>query len=132
MDDLIGRLSDKIARPTSRRGFMGSMGKAVLGGMGAAAGIAAGLAAGGAGTALALDCCQGAMYCGFQGCPTGTSPCGQGPFQPYNCCSGNQYYTCYSCCSGSSGGVLYCSYSVFDGACPQGPRSLGSHGQNAV
>jgi hypothetical protein len=116
MDRAVSRLSEWMARPTSRRGFMGRVSKAALGSAALMSGGVAAVALGG-GTAHATpQCCNGAFSCGST-CPGNTS-------RSYvtTCCNLNgDEYNCYNCLSSPSGDYV-CTIAVFFAHnCPMAP-----------
>ncbi len=119
MDDFFGTVSDKLATPTSRHTFMGSLLKTALVGLGVAAGGAASIAAMGTDTASAQgNCCYNSQvpYCGGAFCPGGTYQCGSTA-----CCdASNQQWGCIICCVNKTTNTL-CLYPSLGGQCPVSP-----------
>jgi len=123
MSDIVGKVSDVLARPTTRGGFIGSVTKIAL----SAAGVAAGGAAALTGSritpavAAASPCqgCTGLPFCLTAGsyCPGGAAQCndtnGGGPGSVTCCDSYNRQWTCVRCCAN---GAPLCTYGIGPGS----------------
>lgn len=96
MDNVINQVSKRLADASSRRGFLSTLGKAVL----IASGAGALAATQGTGVALAANCCFGPAYCG-PNCPSGTSS-----RYTWGCCGGRTFIYCDDCYN--SQGTLVC------------------------
>ncbi len=122
MSDIVGKVSDALARPTTRGGFIGSVTKIALSAAGVAAGGAAALSGSRITPAVAAakpcQACTGLPFCGTGGsyCPGGAAQCtdtGNGPGTVTCCDSNNQQWTCVRCCVNGSGpgtGQPLCTY----------------------
>jgi hypothetical protein len=105
VDELISRMSERLASRRSRRGFIVTVGKLALGVAGAATGVGVAKSA----FADALGCCFGAPGCASASCPAGTHV---GPYTWLCCPSGDCFKgRCYDCYDNSSG-TLTCVYMV--------------------
>ncbi|HLX56641.1 MAG TPA: hypothetical protein VKR83_06430 [Ktedonobacteraceae bacterium] len=107
MDEIIKRLSERLAARPSRRGFFSTIGKTVLG---AAAIITGqGFFAQAAEAATTLHCCTG-KACASTGCPAGSAVhytwhCGHTSDG-----DSGDYYVCHDC---YSNGRFVCTYATF-------------------
>ena len=106
MDQIVDKLAQRLANSTSRRGFLGKLGKAALGAAAVAAGVAAG--SGVAFAAVDLRCCTGT------GCPSFTCPSGTHAGYSWTCCVSfdcfHKFQKCQDCFNGSNAYV--CTYPI--------------------
>jgi hypothetical protein len=125
MDDILRRISERLARPSSRRGLVAGLGKLVLS---AAAAVTAQSLFGHVAEAAALmHCCDGTA-CATYACPAGTHA-------GYTWSCGN--YFCHDCFSdtqkNSKGKWAYvCTYSLTRPAPVHHHRTIVHHTQVAA
>jgi hypothetical protein len=103
MDSLMNKITGRLASTSSRRGFLGFLGKLALGGVAAGAGLA--LGGGGVALAAGLLCCTGTLCSTTNGCPSGTHH----GYTWYCCTSGQCRPRACNDCYNSSGGYV-CTY----------------------
>lgn len=117
MDKIVKLISDQLARPASRGGFLSVAGKLAMGSAALAAGGIGALKVS-SGVALALPVCCPGSACGGPNCP-GTSKADH-TYDSY-CCFQGAYYQCINCYSQPSHDYV-CTYSIYSSPnCPMGP-----------
>lgn len=123
MEKIVNSVSAYLASPSSRRGFVGTLGKLALGtGVMLAGGAAALGSEGGPHLALASSGCCGGTPCS-NGCPSGTTAVGYTCCAAYDCSS--HIYQCYDCDNTSTHQIV-CTYGYpTPQICPCTPQSGG-------
>jgi|SRR5579884_384645 len=108
-----GKATERLTEAVSRRGFVTTIGKAVLG-LGAAGVLASIPSTAGA---TGGTCCSGTL-CYDNVCPPNTTQV----FSNYCCLPGSGYYACYNCNSQPHGDYV-CTVSNYQAAqCPNTPQ----------
>lgn len=115
--DFVEYLSDQVSGPHSRRGFLSTVGKVIVG---------AAVAVTGAATIL-TGSAEAAIYCCFPNTPCPNPPnCPSGgvAVPAGTCCLGGSSGTniqCYNCLVGGQGGAYQCSFGIPSGGCQSSP-----------
>lgn len=113
MNQIVDKLAERLANSTSRRGFLGKLGKAALGAAAVVAGVAAGSSV--AFANVGLQCCTGT------GCPSFGCPSGSYGGYSWTCCVSfdcfHRYQRCQDCFNYSNNYV--CTYPIgTNNTCP--------------
>lgn len=114
MDTMITRMGERLATGSSRRGFLGTMGKVAIGAAALAAGQGLGQATGASAAVspdlVSLACCGGSYYVGCPniGCPNGTYQVRR----QNACCLGSNHwqYWCDDCYDVNYPNNYICTY----------------------